>query len=115
MVLPLPRASISAARAPPCSLAHTGSASMASGLSAGGFPSKTTVPVTVDAATATPGQPNTATSPAANHNMFRVPRMLSSLVFENLISAPPSTRPSLEWAELYTGSAHGATTLATAA
>ena len=59
---------------------------MASGLSAGAFPAKVTVPVMVDAATATPGQPNTATSPAASHNLFPVPRMLSSLVIANLVS-----------------------------
>ena len=38
------------------------------------------VPVTVDAATAMPGQPNTVTSPAASHNLFPVKRMLISLV-----------------------------------
>ena len=73
-------------RASECFLAHAGSASMASGLRAGAFPSKVTVPVTVDAATATPGQTNTATSPAASHNLFPVPRMLSSLVIANLVS-----------------------------
>ena len=53
---------------------------MASGLRVGAFPSKVTVPVTVEAATATPGQTDTATSPAASHNLFPVPRMLGSLV-----------------------------------
>jgi hypothetical protein len=62
---------------PACFLAQTGSASMAIGLSTGGFPSKLTVPVMVEAAIATPGQNNTATSTAANHN---VPRMFDSLV-----------------------------------
>ena len=59
---------------------------MASGLSVGAFPSKVMVPVTVEAATATPGQTDTATSPAASHNLFPVPRMLGSLVIANLVS-----------------------------
>ena len=81
MVLPVPRTSASfGAGFPPCFLWQTISASMASGLSAGAFPAKVTVPVMVAAATATLGQPNTATSPAASHNLFRVPRMLSSFV-----------------------------------
>jgi hypothetical protein len=37
-----------------------------------------TVPETDEAAMATPGQPDTATSTAANHNPFAVPRMLGS-------------------------------------
>ena len=51
----------------------------------GGFPVKTMVPETVDAAPATSGKLNIATSPAANHNLFPAPRMLSSLVIANLI------------------------------
>ena len=48
MVLPVPRTSTSfGAGFPPCFLWHTGSASMASGLRAGAFPSKVTVPVMV--------------------------------------------------------------------
>jgi hypothetical protein len=57
---------------------------MAIGLSAGAFPANVTVPVTVDAATATPGQPNTATSAAAGQNLVLVPRMLDSLVIVDL-------------------------------
>ena len=72
MVLPLPRTSISLGTGAECFLAHAGSASMASGLRAGAFPSKVTVPVTDEAATATPGQTDTATSPAASHNLFPV-------------------------------------------
>ena len=83
MVLPLPRTSISFATGPECFLAHAGSASMASGLRAGAFPSKVTVPVTDEAAKATPGQTDTATSTAASHNLFPVARMLGSLVIAN--------------------------------
>ena len=75
---------------------------MASGLRAGAFPSKVTVPVMVEAATATPGQTNTATSPAASHNLFPVPRMLSSLVIANLVSVVTLTLPYpdiLQWAD----------------
>src|SRR5688572_18134362 len=86
MELPLPRTSASfGAGFPPCFLWQVGSASTESGLRAGGFPSKVMVPLMVDAATATPGQSNTATSPAASHNPFRVPRMFSSLVIANLV------------------------------
>ncbi len=70
---------------------------MASGLSAGAFPSKVTVPVMDEAATATPGQTNTATSPAASHNLFPVPRMLGSLVIANLpsvVTVDAAFRPS---------------------
>src|SRR5512132_3483657 len=76
MVLPLPRTSISFGTGPECFLAHAGSASIASGLSAGAFPSKVTVPVTVEAATATPGQNDTAISPAASHDLFPIPRTI---------------------------------------
>src|SRR6478672_11094781 len=81
MVLPLPRTSISFGTGAECFLAHTGSASIASGLSVGAFPSKVTVPVMDEAATATPGQNDTVTSAAASHNLFPVPRMLCSLVW----------------------------------
>ena len=85
MALPAPRTSASfAAGLAPCFLWHTGSASMASGLSAGGFPAKVMVPVTF-AAAATPGETNTVASPAASHNLFPVLRMLSSLVIANLV------------------------------
>ena len=66
---------------------------MASGLRAGAFPAKVTVPVTVDAATATPGPTNT-TSPAASHKLFAVTRMLSSLVIANLVSVDAGFSPS---------------------
>src|SRR5688500_12935487 len=90
MVLPLPRTSASfGAGFPPCFLWQVGSASTESGLSAGGFPSKVMVPLMVDAATATPGQSNTATSPAASHNPFRVPRLFSSLVIAHLVLLVP--------------------------
>jgi hypothetical protein len=39
-----------------------------------------------EAATATPGQTDTATSPAASHNLFPILRMLGSLVIANLVS-----------------------------
>jgi hypothetical protein len=84
MVLPLPRTSISLGAGDVCFLAHAGSASIASGLRAGAFPSKVTVPVTVEAATATPGHNDTATSPAASHTLFPVTRMLDSLIITNL-------------------------------
>ena len=91
MVLPLPRTSISFGTGAECFLAHTGSASMASGLRVGAFPSKVTVPVMVEAARATPGQNDTATSPAASHNLFPVPRMLGSFVIA-ITSCRPSSR-----------------------
>src|SRR5687767_13184539 len=82
MVLPLPRTSASPGTGPVCFLAQTGSADIASGLIAGGFPSKITVPLTDDAAAATPGHIDIAiaTSPAASHTLFPVARMLGSLV-----------------------------------
>jgi hypothetical protein len=48
------------------------------------------------AATATLGQPNTANSPAASHNLFRVSRMIRSLVigppylFREFYTGPPA-------------------------
>ena len=80
IVLPLPRVSISFGTGAECFFAHAGSASMASGLRAGIFPSKVTVPLMVEAANATPGQNDTATTLAASHNLFPVRRMLCSLV-----------------------------------
>jgi hypothetical protein len=59
---------------------------MESGRSAGAFPSKVTVPVIVEAASATPGQTDTATSTAASRNPYPVPRMLGSFVIANLVS-----------------------------
>src|SRR5580765_5098571 len=91
MVLPDPRTSISLATGPECFLPHTGSASMAIGLSAGAFPSKVTVPVTVEAARATPGH-NAATSPAASHNLFPVARTIGSFV---IIPLPLSSSQTL--------------------
>ena len=112
MVLPLPRTNISAGTGLECFLAHAGSASMESGLRAGGFPVKVMVPVTVDAATATPGQPNSTTSPAASHNLIPVPRMLSSLIIANLVSVvtvDAAFRPSQNGADSNTPLAVGAT------
>ncbi len=86
MVLPLPRTSISFGTGAECFLAHAGSASMASGLRVGAFPSKVTVPVMDEAARATPGQTDTATSTAASRILFPVPRMLGSLVIATLAS-----------------------------
>src|SRR3954464_746737 len=88
---PLPRTSISFGTGAVCFLAHAGSAAMASGLSVGAFPSKVTVPVTVEAAKATPGQINTATTD--NHSFFPVQRMLGSFVvsigFEQTLHPDP--------------------------
>src|SRR5688500_19352273 len=86
MALPLPRTSASfGAVFDGCILAHAGSASRASGLRAGGLPSKTTVPVMVDCANAAPGH-NTAAaaSPAATHHSPAALPMLLSV-----ISPPP--------------------------
>src|SRR4029079_14344562 len=71
MVLPDPRTSISFGTGAECLPAQTGSASMAIGLSAGAFPSKVTVPVTVEAARATPGH-NATTRPAASHHLLPI-------------------------------------------
>jgi hypothetical protein len=100
IVLPLPRASISLGTGPECFFAHTGSASIASGLSVGTFPSKVTVPVTDDAARATPGHTTAAASPAARHNLFAVLRILVSLVMSIRLRrrrrrCPPA---EIEWA-----------------
>jgi hypothetical protein len=57
---------------------------MAIGLSTGAFPSNVTVPVMVEAATATPGQNAMATSTVASHNVFPDPRMLGFLVIASL-------------------------------
>src|SRR2546425_5469944 len=84
MLLPVPRTNISLGTGAECFLAHAGSASMASGLSAGAVPEKVMVPVTdapaTTARTPTPGPTDTATSPAAKHHLFAVQPMLSSLV-----------------------------------
>src|SRR3954464_13772743 len=69
MVLPLPRTSISFGTGAECFLAHTGSASIVSGLRVGAFPSNGTVPGTDDAASATPGRAALAPNPAARHNL----------------------------------------------
>ena len=97
MVLPAPRTSASfGAGFPPCFLWQTASASMPIGASAGAFPSNVTVPVTDEAATATPDenhtatptpdQNHTATAPAASHNVFLVTRLLSPFVIAELLS-----------------------------
>src|SRR6266545_1212862 len=91
MVLPLPRTSTSFGTGPECFLAHAGSASMASGLSVGAFPSNVTVPVMVEAATATPGHIDNATSPATRHNLFPLQRMLGSLIILVIANSPPSS------------------------
>src|SRR5688572_21426591 len=87
MVWPEPRTSISAGTGPVCFFAQAGSASIASGFRAGGFPAKTTVPLMDEAADATLGQTDIATNPAASHTLFPVTRMLDSLVIANLVSA----------------------------
>jgi hypothetical protein len=61
-------------------LAHAGSASIASGFIPGGFPSKVTVPVTVEAAKAAPGEIDNASSPAMKPTVFPVQRILGSLI-----------------------------------
>jgi hypothetical protein len=80
IVLPLPRTSISLGTGFECFFAHPGSASIASGLRLGTFPSKVTVPFTVDAASATPGHIAAPASPAARHTIFAVLRILVSFV-----------------------------------
>jgi hypothetical protein len=47
---------------------------------------KVMVPVTDEAATATPGHIETAINPAASHNLFPALRMLDSLVYVNAAS-----------------------------
>ena len=111
-VLPLPSTSISFAAGVECFLAQTGSASMASGLSVGAFPSKVTVPVMVEAATATPGQNDTTINPAASHNLFPVARIIgSSVIAKNSFPSSPSTllSPKSAVGRLYTGPAVCAT------
>ncbi len=88
MVLPLPRTSISFGTGAECFLAQAGSASMVSGLRVGAFPSKVTVPVTDEAATATPGHANITPSPAASNNL-PVARTIGSSV---LVHAPLSAQ-----------------------
>src|SRR4026207_2081193 len=66
MLLPGPRISTAAGTGPECFLAHTGSASIASGLRAGAFPVNVTDPLTDEAAKPTPCQTDTATSTAAS-------------------------------------------------
>src|SRR3982751_6807057 len=95
MVFPLPSTSISLGTGPECFLAHSGAASMASGLSAGAFPSKVMVPETDEAAKATPGESDTTTSAAANENLLPVQRMLGSLFCELL---QPRSPAKMTWA-----------------
>jgi hypothetical protein len=80
IVLPLPSTRASFRTGDVCFFAHAGSASIASGFIAGGFPSKVTVPVTVEAANATPGDIDNASSPATNPKVFPVQRILGSLI-----------------------------------
>jgi hypothetical protein len=95
MVLPLPRASISLATGPECFLAHAGSASMASGLRAGAFPSKVMVPVIDEAAFDTPGNTTTATRAAAKYMGFPKTRRHGSLVIAKpRIPTLKSTNPN---------------------
>ena len=112
-LLPLPRTSLSSGTGDECFFAHAGSAPMASGLSAGAFPSKVMVPLTVEAATAMPGQSDTATSPATTHNLFPVARMLGSLVIAKLVSGvtvdAPAVLPGL--GRLYTAARRPCNTL----
>src|SRR5262245_27219933 len=84
MVLPLPRSSTSFGTGAECFLAHTGSASIAIGFRFGAVPENVTVPVMDEAANATPGQIDTATSAAASRNRFTAPRMLVCFIIGNL-------------------------------
>jgi len=60
---------------------------MVSGLSVGTFPSKVTVPLMVDAASASPGHATAAAaSPAARHHLFAAFPTLGVLVIANLAS-----------------------------
>src|SRR5690349_16302750 len=97
MVLPPPRTSISFGTGPECFFAHAGSASIARGLSAGGLPLNVTVPEIDEAPSATPGQSDTTTNPAAAHNPFPVTRILDSLVittsFSDVVLAAAVRRP----------------------
>jgi hypothetical protein len=86
IVLPLPRTSISAGTGFVCFFAHAGSASIASGLRVGTFPSKVTVPFTVDAARATAGHITPPASAAATHNIFAVLRILVSFVIASTVN-----------------------------
>src|SRR5262245_18865315 len=86
MVLPLPRTSASLSAGVGCFLAHTGSASIASGLSLGGVPSKVTVPVTVPAAETAAGHHAAAASAVARHNAFNILLMLVRFVISNFAS-----------------------------
>src|SRR5690349_4024852 len=95
MVLPLPSTSVSAGTGVECFLAHTGSAVIASGGRLGAFPAKVTVPETDEAAFATPGQNDTATSPAASHNLFADTRMPGSLVITTSIPSSFDARLSV--------------------
>src|SRR5262245_48577899 len=96
MALPLPRTSISLGWGDVCFLAHTGSASIASGLRVGTFPSKVTVPVMVAAANAAPGHTSTVTSPAANHNLLPVARTIRSFLIGHLPLLSLQTLPSAD-------------------
>jgi hypothetical protein len=52
------------------------------------------VPLIVEAAWATPGHSDIATSTTASHNQFPVPRMFGSLVIVHLSLSRPQTRPA---------------------
>src|SRR4051794_19774825 len=87
IVLPLPRVSISFATGPVCFLAQSGSASIASGLRVGAFPSNVMIPVIVEAAAATPGQKETAINEAARNNLLPVTHMLGSFVIAQIVAS----------------------------
>src|SRR5215213_8383689 len=70
MVWPLPSTSASPGAGLACFLAQAGSASIARGLSAGGFPSKVIVPVMDAAPKAAAGHNATANNATARHDPF---------------------------------------------
>src|SRR5215208_1151094 len=78
MVLPLPRTSASLGTGPECFFAQAGSPSIASGRRVGALPSNVTVPVMEEAASAAPGQNDTAASAVASHTLFPVARIESA-------------------------------------
>src|SRR5262245_8485600 len=106
IVLPLPRTSIGFGTGAVCFLAHTGSASMASGLRLGAVPANVTVPVMVDAAKATPGHTTAAASPAATKNLFAVLRILVSLIMATRRVDAAAVAHDWNLARLYTGLRH---------
>src|SRR6185295_18895548 len=104
-VLPVPRTSISLGTGVECFLAHAGSASMASGLSEGSFPSKVIVPVTDEPAAAAPGQVDNPTNPAIRHNPLAILRMLVRFVIFSFASVV-IINLTLRMCRLYNGRRH---------